>query len=161
MHEFSYNLMKEWAIKYKFIDKQVLDVGSLDINGSYRDIFKNYTGLDIVEGKNVDIVAKNPYKYPLKDNSYEVVISGQTLEHVEDTHKFIKELARVAKEMVCIIVPANGILEHRHPVDCWRVYPDGLRFLFEKIAKLKVIDCQLMKNPLNGQRDTIGLAKKI
>lgn len=161
MHKHSYDLMKEWAQKYKFIDKQILDVGSLDINGSYRDIFQNYTGLDIVAGKNVDIVAENPYKYPLPDNSYEVVISGQTLEHVEDTHKFIKELARVAKEMVCIIVPANGIPEHRHPVDCWRVWPDGLKFLFEKVAGLKTIDCQAIFNPQNGQTDTIGLAQKI
>jgi hypothetical protein len=37
-----------------------LDVGSYDINGSYRDIFiekkYEYYGLDMIEGPNVDII---------------------------------------------------------------------------------------------------------
>jgi hypothetical protein len=51
------NSMSYMFLQY-FIDKCVLDVGSLDINGNNRYLFDNceYTGLDIGEGPNVDIV---------------------------------------------------------------------------------------------------------
>jgi hypothetical protein len=41
-----------------FSNKRVLDVGSLDVNGNNRYLFDNceYTGIDIGNGKNVDIV---------------------------------------------------------------------------------------------------------
>ncbi len=43
---------------------RVLDVGSYDVNGSYRHLFDkskyHYTGLDMEEGPNVDIVLNNP-----------------------------------------------------------------------------------------------------
>jgi len=41
-----------------FRDVDVLDCGSLDINGNNRQFFIDslYTGIDIVDGKNVDVV---------------------------------------------------------------------------------------------------------
>ena len=51
------------SIKSNYLDyfknKKVLEIGSLDINGSVRTFFENcdYTGLDVGEGKGVDIVA--------------------------------------------------------------------------------------------------------
>ena len=59
----------------------VLDVGSYDVNGSYKSLFDpsvfEYTGLDMVDGPNVDIVPKNTYQWKeIEDNSYDVVISG-------------------------------------------------------------------------------------
>jgi hypothetical protein len=45
----------------------ILDLGSQDVNGTYRDIFsvKNwvYKGMDMEPGKNVDIVLKEPYSW--------------------------------------------------------------------------------------------------
>ena len=51
-------------VKNKFPDyfdnKKVLEVGSLNINGSVRQFFTNcdYIGLDVGEGKDVDIVCQ-------------------------------------------------------------------------------------------------------
>ena len=44
----------------KFSNADVLDIGSLDINGNNRYLFSNctYTGVDIGQGKNVDVVSK-------------------------------------------------------------------------------------------------------
>jgi len=41
-----------------FRRKKVVDVGSLDINGSNRPLFKKclYVGIDLIEGKNVDMI---------------------------------------------------------------------------------------------------------
>ena len=53
---------------------QVLDVGSRWINGSYREMVEalgwSYTGLDVVDGGNVDILASSPYNYPIDDASW-------------------------------------------------------------------------------------------
>ena len=43
-----------------FRDARVLEVGSLDLNGSVRRFFSNcaYTGIDVAPGKGVDIVCQ-------------------------------------------------------------------------------------------------------
>ena len=50
----------------------VVDIGSMDVNGTYRQIFDaanfDYVGVDLAAGKGVDVVAKNPYSYPLPDD---------------------------------------------------------------------------------------------
>jgi hypothetical protein len=63
-----------------FKDKRVLDVGSLDINGSNRDLFDttDYTGIDVGEGKNVDVVSK-AHEYIARP--YDVIISTECFEH--------------------------------------------------------------------------------
>ncbi len=68
--------------KEYFINKKVLDVGSLDINGNTRYLFENceYTGLDIIEGNNVDIVSI-AHEYDCPACSFDVVLSTNALEH--------------------------------------------------------------------------------
>lgn len=59
----------------------VCDIGSLDINGNNRYLFKDYTyvGVDIGEGKNVDVVSKgHEYNPGVK---FDVVISTECFEH--------------------------------------------------------------------------------
>lgn len=78
----------EWckSIKEKFqdyfVDKRILDIGSLDINGNNRYLFTNceYIGLDVVCGKNVDIVCI-AHEYHVKDETFDVVMSTNALEH--------------------------------------------------------------------------------
>ena len=65
----------------RFINCDVLDIGSLDINGNNRFLFENYsyTGIDIGEGPNVDVVSKG---HEFKPNKlYDVVISSECFEH--------------------------------------------------------------------------------
>jgi len=124
---------------------RVLDIGSLDVNGSHRRYFLNpkweYVGLDIKAGRNVDVVAEDPYCYPLPSGSFDAVISGQTIEHVEDVHRFVLEARRLLKKdgVLCIIAPWTW-REHRFPLDCWRILPDGMRFLLGSIAELPVLE---------------------
>ncbi|MBI3581123.1 MAG: methyltransferase domain-containing protein [Nitrospinae bacterium] len=89
-----------------------------------------YTGLDISPGNNVDVVPEDPYKIPVETESFDIVISGQAFEHIEFPWLTIKEVARVLKPggYAIIIAPSSG-REHRSPVDCWRIYPDGMAAL--------------------------------
>jgi SAM-dependent methyltransferase len=64
---------------FKGVD--VLDIGSLDINGNNRYLFEDYTytGVDLGPGKNVDIVSKGHEYNPSK--KFDVVISTECFEH--------------------------------------------------------------------------------
>ncbi len=111
----------------------ILDLGSQDFNGSYRPLFDRppwrYLGVDMAAGPNVDIVLRTPYDWrEIKAGSADVIVSGQTFEHTEFFWLTMREIARALKAggLTCIIAPSAGD-EHRYPVDCWRMYPDGLR----------------------------------
>jgi SAM-dependent methyltransferase len=140
---------------------KVLDIGSYDVNGTYagwfidREIW-NYRGCDIEAGPNVDIVLPSLYDWKdvLPDNEADVVISGQVLEHVPKPWRWFPELVRILKPGGLLYVAAPNTWEyHPYPVDCWRVWPDGLRALFDEFG----ID------PLNAYfrgNDTIGIGIK-
>ncbi len=139
MHPSSFDKMANFAQKYLNGRRNealvILDLGSQDINGSYRPIFDrppwHYLGLDVAAGKNVDIVLRDPYRWrEIKGASADVIVCGQTFEHTEFFWLTIQEIARALKPqgLCCIIAPSAGD-EHRYPLDCWRVYPDGLRAL--------------------------------
>jgi SAM-dependent methyltransferase len=125
----------EWFVKsFMRVGEQaeVLDVGSYNVNGCYREMFESrgftYKGLDMEPGPNVDIVATRPYQWDeIADDIFDAVISGQALEHIEFFWVTVAEMVRVTKEggLICIIAP-NGFEEHRYPVDCWRFFTDGM-----------------------------------
>lgn len=141
MHDSSRRKMQEFVSTYLAgMDKaalEIIDLGahSVDDSSTYRALFDapgwRYRGLDVVEGANVDIAVADPYAWTeLADASIDVVISGQTLEHVEFPWLTVAEIFRILRPggVACIIAPASGP-EHRYPVDCWRIYPDGMRAL--------------------------------
>ena len=93
MHQSSFENMKEFVqSNFKNLDPKkklrVLDVGSLDVNGSYRNLFDAdfwiYEGLDMEHGENVDFVPKDPSDWKeLCSTTYDLVFSGQAPEHIE------------------------------------------------------------------------------
>lgn len=111
------DLMKVVVDKYGLSDKTVVDIGSYDINGTYKSLFTGeYIGADIINGPNVDVLMDSPEWEKIKD--VDAVISGQTLEHVADVPKWMAELKRVLKPggIACIIVPSAG---PRHDYPIW------------------------------------------
>jgi SAM-dependent methyltransferase len=125
----------QWFVEnYLRTDKKlkVLDVGSMDVNGSYKHLFPSdkfeYIGLDMAPGNNVDLVLSNPYNWnEIKNDSFDIIVSGQAFEHIEFFWLTMSEMTRVLKKngLMCIIAP-NGFGEHRHPVDCYRFFTDGM-----------------------------------
>lgn len=150
------------AFRKKYLDQRkndpllILDLGSMDINGSYREHFAfpswKYVGIDMSPGKNVDIVLKNPYRWrEIKSRSVDVLISGQSFEHIEFFWVTMLEIARVLKPggLCCIIAPSGGP-EHRYPVDCWRFYPDGFAAL-TSFAKLHLLEVFIIEGEAEGK----------
>jgi len=165
MHIESYKIMERFASKYLSKDDhlKILDVGSFDVNGAYRPIFDapnwEYKGLDISKGKNVDIVAKGHYDFGLAENTYDVVVSGNAMEHVEAIWLWMKQVALVLKPggLLCVEAPTR-IRIHRFPVDCWRIMPDGLRYLVGRHAGLDVLECEI--DETSSVKDIFCIAKK-
>lgn len=136
MHVSSYEHMQRLVSKYLDRDRaiQAIDIGSYDVNGSYRTLFDSpnwrYTGVDLEKGPGVDVVLTSPYRFPFASRSVDVIVSGQAFEHVEYFWMTWLEMIRVLKPggLIFLIAPSRGP-EHRYPQDCWRFYPDGYRAL--------------------------------
>jgi SAM-dependent methyltransferase len=88
MHQASKDFMEMVKRKYSehFKEKFVLDVGSLDVNGTNKYLFENcaYIGLDMGPGNNVDIVQHvadfHPELYG-EDPQFDTIISSNAFEH--------------------------------------------------------------------------------
>jgi len=108
---------------------QVLDIGGADVNGSYRSLFPHtlfrYQTADLATER-ADIQLEDPYRIPLPDQSVDIVISGQMLEHCEFFWLAFQEMVRLVKPdgFIFLIAPSAGPI-HRYPVDCYRFYPDA------------------------------------
>ena len=147
----------------------ILDIGSYDINGTYKKIIPpkwEYKGVDIQDGSNVDIIMKDPKKIPLNDNSADIVISGQCLEHCKTPWILVEEMCRILKkEGFCFITAPAIWPEHKFPIDCFRYYPDGMRSLMEE-AGLTVLDAYvdpsngIYRNTINHKTDCWGVGQK-
>ena len=151
MHPNSMRLMRYF--KYKYLKDQaatVLDIGSQRVkrnHQTYSRIFRSpykYIGMDIEPGRNVDIVG-----YENITGIYDVVISGQVMEHVNRPWDWLKNLTQYFTKYICIIVP-NTLREHKYPLDTYRYFPDGMRDLFNYAG---IIELEIFKE----QGDTIGI----
>jgi SAM-dependent methyltransferase len=112
---------------------RVVDFGSFmkyDVK-THRDLLAgrdcSVLGVDILAGRNVDVVMPRPYRIPLASNSVDVVFTGQVFEHIPFFFTSLLEIRRILRPggRLFMTVPSRG---HRHNVyDCWRFYPDGMR----------------------------------
>lgn len=111
----------EYCIKIKnkfskyFQNCKILDIGSLDINGSNRYLFDNcqYTGIDVGAGNNVDIICKG-HEFLDPDSSYDMVISTECLEHDMYYNLTIKNAIRLLKSggLLLFTCATEGRPEH-------------------------------------------------
>jgi len=108
---------------------RIVEIGSRDVNGSIRQFAApqhDYIGVDFDPGRGVDIVIEDPYVFPLETGSADFVLTSSCFEHSEFFWLTFLECQRILKPegVLYLNVPSNGLF-HRHPVDCWRFYPDS------------------------------------
>lgn len=146
MHPTSMATMKKFVEDYKLRDDHVvLDIGSHDYNGSYKELFKDgsslYLGIDITPGPNVDIILGSKVWDWL--NPVDAIISGQVLEHVEDVPALFAQLKEKLKlgGLLCIIAPSAG---PPHDFPHWyRNYSIESMTGFVKDAGFEVLSCTI------------------
>lgn len=153
MHKSSYEHCKLFAENYVypvFSEAKILEIGSQDINGSLRGLFEskyNFTGVDMVSGKGVDVVLEDPYKLPFLSDSYDVVVASSCFEHVPMFWTLFLEIIRVLNSggVFYLQVPSNGYF-HPSPVDCWRFYPDAALGLVDYAKLSGFQNCVLLES---------------
>jgi SAM-dependent methyltransferase len=110
---------------------RVLDVGCGD--KPYRPYFADaaeYVGVDVDEAANADLIG--PIEaLPVEDESFDLVLCVQVLEHVDDPELGVRELHRVVRPGGCVLAATHGLyVYHPGPVDHWRWTHTGLARLF-------------------------------
>lgn len=117
---------------------RVLEIGSLDVNGSVRPIFSDaneYIGIDPIKGRGVDIVASS-YQIPklFKKESFDCVICCETLEHDPFFWITIRNMRWVLKKGGWLIVSAPSLRQkvHQYPKDYYRFLPDAFDLVIFK-----------------------------
>jgi hypothetical protein len=95
-----------------FQNVSVLEVGSLNINGTVRDFFHrcSYLGVDVAHGPGVDLVAEGQnLDHP--DNHFDVAISAECFEHNPYWAETFANMHRMAR-VVIFTCASEGRPEH-------------------------------------------------
>lgn len=96
-----------------FAGVRVLEVGSLNINGTVRDFFTDcdYTGIDVGPGRDVDIVAQGQ-EYDAPDEHFGTVISAECFEHNPFWLETFVNMRRMCSGLVVFTCATEGRHEH-------------------------------------------------
>lgn len=147
MHPSSLNNMQ--LVRSKFLQNLPKNLTILDVGGrglgkdrSYKNIFLDlsptYNIADIVDGEGVTHVMPDPYTLPFFDNSIDLIVSGQTLEHVKNPFKMVNEMTRVVKLNSYIIIIAPSAGPRHDAIDCWRFMDNAFQAIAEE-TNLKIV----------------------
>jgi len=140
---------------YKFIELiseihqvgPVIEYGSLRVSNeqaAYNDLRKffkklKYKGCDKTKGNGVDTV-DDLVNSSLATGSAGTLLCCETLEHIFEVHKAAKQLVRLLnkKGLLIVTIPSGDFPIHWMP-DYWRMTPEALDKLFEKIPYRTVL----------------------
>jgi SAM-dependent methyltransferase len=136
MHPNSVLLFQKHAAGLFGGGQRVLEIGPDRLPSTYQEIVgagcSAWDTIDIVPYEGLTYVARSEYHFPIGDNSYDIVLSAQVIEHVRKPWLWIHEVVRVCRRGGRVVT-INPVSWHYHeaPVDCWRIYPEGMRALYE------------------------------
>jgi len=118
----------------------VLDVGG--DHRSYKDIFPGcaYRIANIVDAPGVTDVMGGPFNLPFPDNHFDLVVSGQMLEHCANPFRAVAEMKRVLIPggRMILIAPSGGPRHDKQ--DGWRFMDDAFRFIAEDVGLVTIAD---------------------
>ncbi len=129
------------------INGRVLEVGSKNINGGVRPIFeknihpKEYIGIDIEPGEYVDkVLSAESIVDAFGENSFDIVVSTEMLEHVHDWKIVVQNIKRAVKPGGCIFITTRsyGFGYHGYPHDFWRFEVEDMEKIFSDFKIIAV-----------------------
>lgn len=126
--------------------KYVLEVGSRNVNGSVRPYImslnpKTYIGIDLVNGRDVDIVMNADRILEIfGEKSIDVLINTEMLEHVQDWKTIVSNMKKAVKPegILLITTRSKGFPKHEYPNDFWRYEIKDFQDIFEDFEIIKL-----------------------
>lgn len=174
MHANSELIFKRYGTAYFLPGARVLEIGPGSDPSAYRlalggldlrwetaeldpDLMRSKTGWRSHMGPPTYSM-RTEYEIPTPDDSFDVVLAGQVIEHVRRIWQWVPELARVAKPggIVILISPISWPY-HAAPYDCWRIYPDGMRALCDEAGLEVLISHSESLEPVSSRRRYPGI----
>ena len=119
-------------------EKKIIEVGAFNVNGSLRSYIEKfkpleYVGVDIEKGPCVDKIC-NAYDLitVFGKESFDVLISTEMLEHVENWRLVISNFKNILKKNGILILTTRSFSfpKHDFPHDFWRYEEEDFRFMF-------------------------------
>lgn len=111
--EFFTGVREHYAVSFN--GARVLEVGSLDINGSVRELFSkcDYTGVDLQLGPGVDL-ARQGQLVDFPTGHFDTTISAECLEHNPFWRETVANMLRMTRPggLVLVSCATTGRLEH-------------------------------------------------
>lgn len=112
----------------------VLDIGSLNINGSMRDVlfpnYDHYFGIDMVDGEGVDkVINAHDIVNAFQGERYNTIVCCNTLEHDNKFWLSLEVINRFLNHhgLLMFCVPTIDFPIHNHPNDYWRMTESAVR----------------------------------
>ena len=116
-----------------------------------------YVGVDAVANPVAELRG-HVESLPVDDDSFDVVLCTQVLEHADDPARAVRELRRVTRSGGRVLASTHGVqVYHPSPVDYWRWTHAGLERLFEANAEWSSVDV----SPASGTAACVGMVTSI
>lgn len=126
--------------------KRVLEVGSYDVNGTLRPMIESwgpaeYIGADIESGPGVDLICRaEDLERKLGQDSFDLVVSTEVLEHVRGWREAVSAMKRVCRPGGALLLTTRsyGFGYHGHPYDFWRFEVEDMKVIFSDFEDLEI-----------------------
>ncbi|TAH53210.1 MAG: methyltransferase domain-containing protein [Chloroflexota bacterium] len=141
------NFVRESLDLSQVSGKDVIEVGSLDVNGTVRPYVQSlkpysYVGVDITSGPGVDeICDASRLCERFGESRFDVVISTEMMEHIRDWQVVTNNLKQILRPGGALVLTTRslGFEYHGFPYDFWRYEINDMEviwsdFLIERVV---------------------------
>jgi hypothetical protein len=122
-------------------DARMLELGSLNINGSAREHLRveTWVGIDMVPGREVDIVCLASHTI-FEPDSFDVMLSMSMLEHDPNWRMSLSHNIAWLRDRALIFLSWGAEGNARHDPEPWRPVPVGDILEWAVASRLQIVD---------------------